>query len=1629
MTSPLLRWLHITDLHVGKDSESQRIALASLVDSILEQGGASKFDAVLISGDLAYSGHAREYERILELVINPLRKSELFSDSKFIATPGNHDLQCDIEYPPNWKTLGSQRQEKFFNNNEVGRQTRGSRANAFREYGAFVMGNGILSPNPADKPSVNLKFHVGRSPVWIVPVVTSYFSDKDSSDRHVAPAPTPALRAVFQEIPKGDLIIALGHHPIDWFTEESRAPLKSLLAERGAIYLHGHEHRVSTQFGQRGLISLGFGATYQAPLDSQPHPYYRNSYAICELRNELHISMFAWDCEFGRWRSEKTLPADFIDVSDVLKDGYVLNLLTARLAERAPSSSSSIAAAIRSELRITDCIWISDDSPKRWTSLLRSIGIFREPTETYALPAKQLAIGHDQFRVKDAVGHYLVHAICAPGDILNVEQLHSINTELDRQEYSGGLVVTLGDLSTEARVLATQLSARKSLQVFYGSEILGEVAKTLTAGLVGEFARISQVHAVRASIVVASSGLALLLREDGPSSRFIVLSDDGMEIPESSPVISRLREHDVQLHRSTYGLTDTKGDVPVSRAAASTFDRSEYLQKSYEHFDTVKYAPLAAIGFRFKAASLSDIYVEPTAQVGGSSKRSMALTAAVNEFIDSLNLPPAQREQLEIQFRSRHGLSASAEVGAARRLYQRYNNILVLGDPGSGKTCFVKHEILSYCQPDRPEELGWYSRHMPIFVSLAEAARIVGEGKDLLHACEIVAARRGLQLPRSVIEEFLSNGSAAFFFDGLDEVGLLDKRIALLSQIGDLVRLHSQKGSRFVLTSRPAAIQPVDIPDALTYLQLNGLTEEEIRILAQRVLADRVGAVPGALGKDELQLIERLLGDAKLKPGIARLARNPLLLTLLVLVYANTGALSARRHVIYTQAVKTLVSVRGRETRRQQISEADLRTRLGAVALSILRRDIAEIPRRGEVLSVLSAEIRRGSARANDSNALDQANDYLQEVAEATGILAIHSGEGGSDEEYVTFMHYSFLEYYAAAGLLGAGYMDEVSSIVAIPRWRDVTTLLFGMLSEQADVTPLLRRILADSDEADRISSYRLLLAMECANECDVPPLASQEAIAEALANVVCNGAALYSADLRADLAKRLEPMLEVSGSIVEAELVRGLQNENAIVRAAFADLVARLGDDCPLSDLLVGAFSSGLEDSDPTVRTAVLHAIETRRELRGRSAVRVVRRALKGNLLEKQAALKAIGAIEGMSYDVGSELRDLMDDANGLIAADAAHHVLASALRTENRASLDPVIERALRALERGSEDDHIPAVSTISLARGHIELLFNSGDVRDRELAYRYAPWVRGESEFIYKMLMYGLRSESASTLQAACVNALRLSPGAASLITIADADYICSILGKRDKNVRIGIVRLLGEMPDDEQVVTTLQANIRQLDLGSSDASEVLVSARALAKHARRNPKLRDGILKLVLNQLSRRASNGFGSSSRQQNVESMLLVCESLGGVADREAWELYKLASDFHTPLGIRRQALRVFGRLVEPSVKSASAIADSLGHNDVRLNDAVYGAALAFVIHCKQRVEFVRRVFSSLSGIQDRLVECWRREVALGSETINPTGLSDIRDSLVEITGLIATYQEFSARANAHASVGEGPAK
>ena len=63
MTQRLIRWLHLSDFHVGKDDYAQRTLFDKIIEHVRGRVSAGQPpDFVFITGDLANKGLPQEYE-------------------------------------------------------------------------------------------------------------------------------------------------------------------------------------------------------------------------------------------------------------------------------------------------------------------------------------------------------------------------------------------------------------------------------------------------------------------------------------------------------------------------------------------------------------------------------------------------------------------------------------------------------------------------------------------------------------------------------------------------------------------------------------------------------------------------------------------------------------------------------------------------------------------------------------------------------------------------------------------------------------------------------------------------------------------------------------------------------------------------------------------------------------------------------------------------------------------------------------------------------------------------------------------------------------------------------------------------------------------------------------------------------------------------------------------------------------------------------------------------------------------------------------------------------------------------------------------------------------------------------
>ncbi len=257
-------------------------------------------------------------------------------------------------------------------------------------------------------------------------------------------------------------------------------------------------------------------------------------------------------------------------------------------------------------------------------------------------------------------------------------------------------------------------------------------------------------------------------------------------------------------------------------------------------------------------------------------------------------------ELASAQLASAHFDVAPVRVEQAMRDQAR---VVVIGDPGSGKSTLLKHLALRLAAEDNAP--------LPILVPLnAYADTLSKADRSLQQFLPDHFADFGIMRLGPLFDHALASGTAVILLDGLDEVQR--DRPNLVAKVEAFAHEVTKRGSKIVVTSRVVGYResPLNPKDWALYTLLDFEREAIEEFAAKWCLAferSTLGDTPAAKVKAEAER-QSLLEAIDANPGVANLASNPLLLTILALIKWQGVSLPNHRVELYELYLKTLIS-------------------------------------------------------------------------------------------------------------------------------------------------------------------------------------------------------------------------------------------------------------------------------------------------------------------------------------------------------------------------------------------------------------------------------------------------------------------------------------------------------------------------------------------------------------------------------------------------------------------------------------------------------------------------------------------------------------------------------------------------
>lgn len=402
------------------------------------------------------------------------------------------------------------------------------------------------------------------------------------------------------------------------------------------------------------------------------------------------------------------------------------------------------------------------------------------------------------------------------------------------------------------------------------------------------------------------------------------------------------------------------------------------------------------------------------------------------------------------------------------RVFEKHKHLALLALPGGGKTLLLKRLAIAYADASRrgssSDELPELDI-IPVIIRCREWKEYITRPiLMLLRNMAAITGQPGLIDLSEALVPLLKKGQVLLLVDGLDEIHDDGDRTTFVQNLENF--LDEYKHIRLVVTSREAGFSLV-APAIARFCErwkVAPLEPNAIRNLCH--FWHRLMIGEGA----ESQVEAREVADRLLRnPSLRRLAENPLLLTMLLVVKRGAGRLPPDRVSLYDRAVEVLLdtwNIQGHEP----LNLKEAVPQLACVAYELMRQG-KQTATEKELLSLL--EEAREKVPQIRRYAKDTPAQFLKRVELRSSLLVEggHQFDGTRTVPFYQFRHLTFQEHLAAVASVDGNYLKyEIGDTVLNPlvdyllteEWKEVVPMAAVLAKKQAE--PLLAALVEEGE-------------------------------------------------------------------------------------------------------------------------------------------------------------------------------------------------------------------------------------------------------------------------------------------------------------------------------------------------------------------------------------------------------------------------------------------------------------------------------------------------------------------------------------------------------------------------------------
>lgn len=505
------------------------------------------------------------------------------------------------------------------------------------------------------------------------------------------------------------------------------------------------------------------------------------------------------------------------------------------------------------------------------------------------------------------------------------------------------------------------------------------------------------------------------------------------------------------------------------------------------------------------AVELDRVYT--ALRVDPTTDRERRLTLQLQEAVENLPGSAAADRVAEIPFTLTLEEGAGGRSLTLAQAYQYYPVLVILGDPGSGKTTLARWLARAAAEgwagdggfvvetrridPERPDDttgvrLG--PRRLPVLIRAADYSRFRqqrrlndGPPAPLLDYLGRPAPDRvddgptdaegrpiGGDRTNELVRRAVRNRAALVIIDGLDEIPDDEERRSVRSAVQAFIRDHvavDPTGNRVIVTSRVVGYQVAPLEGDL-------VGQVKVERMGRAAIEHFVRAWLRGCGAADARadvLLSQI--DPKVRPELWDMSANPLLCGVLTAVFhQRDGTLPATRVELYRQAVDEFLTVWERRT----VTVGH--TPMGREEVVQLLERVAAFYHRSRPTGMLSGDELRARLVHLRCEQLHVAETLEPPAAVVDGVSALmtvlrepigllvprYEGVYG-------FIHLTFQEYLAARALARGGDVPGVFAnlrpVLDTTRWREPVLMALGEFARKhPDRLVELARLVVNED-------------------------------------------------------------------------------------------------------------------------------------------------------------------------------------------------------------------------------------------------------------------------------------------------------------------------------------------------------------------------------------------------------------------------------------------------------------------------------------------------------------------------------------------------------------------------------------